>query len=95
MRRSQSQKSRRNARRRRDVRILRHEWGREIELARIGPGSVFGEMSILDKPPVSAAVVAEGPVDVIRIDRVELEIVLLCNRSPQPEIFASYLETIF
>ncbi len=50
--------------------------GREIEHARLCPGSVFGEMSMLDKAPVCATVVADGVVDVIRVEIVELERVL-------------------
>ena len=39
-----------------------------VEIARLGEGSVFGEMSYLDPLPVSANVIAEGEVAVLRID---------------------------
>jgi CRP-like cAMP-binding protein len=76
-----------------EVRIVRHEWGREIELARLGPGSVFGEMSMLDDAPVSAAVIADGMVDVIRIERAELEQALADDRLGK-RFYRSLAETL-
>ena len=77
-----------------DVRIVRREWGREVELARLGPGSVFGEMSMLDNAPVSAAVVADGLVDVIRIERAELERVLKQDEKLGKRFYRSLAETL-
>jgi CRP-like cAMP-binding protein len=76
------------------VRVVRSEWGREIELARLGPGSVFGEMSMLDDAPVSAAVVADGPVDVIRIERADLEKVLADDDKLSQRFYRSLAETL-
>ena len=39
-----------------------------MEIARLGPGAIFGEMSFLDGAPVSANVIAVGKVEVLRID---------------------------
>ena len=77
-----------------EVRIVRHEWGREIELARLGPGNVFGEMSMLDDAPVSAAVVADGLVDVIRIERADLEQVLGQDEKLGKRFYRSLAETL-
>jgi CRP-like cAMP-binding protein len=77
-----------------EVRIVRHEWGREIELARLGPGSVFGEMSMLDDAPVSAVVIADGLVDVIRIERTELEQVLAEDETLGKRFYRSLAETL-
>jgi CRP-like cAMP-binding protein len=77
-----------------EVRIVRHEWGREIELARLGPGSVFGEMSMLENAPVGAAVIADGCVDAIRIERAELEQVLGQDDKLAKRFFRSLAETV-
>lgn len=43
------------------------------EVARLGPWSVFGEMSYLDKQPVSANVIADEFTTLIRVDGKDLE----------------------
>ena len=48
-----------------EVRIEREITGRSAQLARLGPGSVFGEMSLLDEAGASASVIADGKVEVI------------------------------
>lgn len=55
------------------VRIERSDDGDEdsytnVEIARLGPGAIFGEMSFIDGKPVSANVIAVGKVDVVRVD---------------------------
>jgi len=55
------------------VRIERHHDDAVTELARLGPWSVFGEMSFLDKLTVSADVVADDFTTLIRIDGVDIE----------------------
>lgn len=41
-----------------EVAVQKAEEGSRVELARLGPGEVFGEMSLLDNRPASASVVA-------------------------------------
>ncbi len=43
--------------------------GEERELARLGPGQVFGEMALFDDEPRSATVVAVGEADLLSLDR--------------------------
>jgi len=45
------------------------EAGREITLARLGPGEAFGELALLDDNPRSASVSAIGPVTLLRLSR--------------------------
>ena len=56
-----------------EVRVVRTEDNRQVELARLGAGGLFGEISIVDDAPLNATLVALGIVDVIRIEREELE----------------------
>jgi serine/threonine protein phosphatase PrpC len=44
-----------------------------VKLAELGPGGHFGEMSLIDGSPRSAAVVAHTPTDVLSIGRAELD----------------------
>jgi len=55
------------------VRIERHHNDAVTELARLGPWSVFGEMSYLDKLQVSADVIADEFTTLIRIDGADIE----------------------
>lgn len=41
------------------------------EVAEFGPGDYFGEMALLDDGPRHATVVADGPVDVLVLERRE------------------------
>lgn len=50
-----------------EVRIEQIIEDKLTELARLGPGSIFGEMSFLDNAPVSASVVADGVVGILKI----------------------------
>ena len=52
-----------------DVRIEKADGGSTRELARLGPGSFFGEMSLLTGEPRSASVVALGEVEVVVVEK--------------------------
>jgi CRP-like cAMP-binding protein len=45
-----------------DVRVVRQDAGAVTELARLGPGTYVGELSLLDAAPTSARVVGVGAV---------------------------------
>ncbi|MGD8861263.1 MAG: cyclic nucleotide-binding domain-containing protein [Myxococcales bacterium] len=47
--------------------------GEEVEVARVGPGEVLGELSLVDGQPRSADVVASTRISGYRIDRAEFE----------------------
>ena len=51
-----------------EVRVEREGTNRSAQLARLGPGSVFGEMSLLDQAGASASVIADGKVEVVYLD---------------------------
>lgn len=54
--------------------------GKETELARFGPGDVFGEMSLFDGGPRSADVVANSPSTLLRITAQRFD--RLCREQP-------------
>jgi CRP-like cAMP-binding protein len=77
------------------VRVVRGDATRSVELARLDAGSVFGEMSILDGASASASIVAESlEVDVVRIDRAELEHLMTENPGLGLRFYRSIAETL-
>ena len=54
------------------VRIERSASGRDVAIAFLEPGEIFGEMSFLEEVPTSAAVVAQDDVEVCILDRQNL-----------------------
>lgn len=63
------------------ARVVAHMFGREIELARLGEGDIFGEVAFLTGRPRTAAVIASGPLEVYEIGRFDLEQML--ERNPE------------
>lgn len=51
------------------VRVSKMVMGREKTLAIIGPGDIFGEMSLLESAPRSATTVAEDDVTLLKFDK--------------------------
>ncbi|MBI5634624.1 MAG: cyclic nucleotide-binding domain-containing protein [Nitrospirae bacterium] len=66
------------------TRVVAHMLGRELELAVLGEGDVFGEVGFLTGRPRTAAVIADGPVEVYEISRLDIEKLIEAN----PEIIA-------
>lgn len=59
------------------VRIL----GGTTELERLGPGDFFGELSVIDREPRSATVIADGPTGCLALASWDLDELLA--RSPE------------
>lgn len=66
------------------TRVVAHMLGRELELALLGEGDIFGEVGFLTGRPRTAAVIADGPVEVFEISRLDIEKLIETN----PEIIA-------
>ncbi|MDJ0765075.1 MAG: cyclic nucleotide-binding domain-containing protein [Myxococcota bacterium] len=45
-----------------------------VHLARLGPGSLFGEMALVSTDPRSASVICETPVDALQLKRADIEV---------------------
>lgn len=50
------------------VRVEKNSAGFPLELARLGPGEIFGEMSFIDGSPASADIIANDPVEAYVVD---------------------------
>lgn len=53
--------------------VVRREGGDETMLAQLGPGAIFGEMALISQAPRSASVIALEPVQLLVLEREELE----------------------
>ncbi len=58
----------------------------DSRVAEVGPGQVFGEMSLLSGQPRSATVTADQPSELLEIDRVAFKTVLTSNPAIADEI---------
>jgi CRP-like cAMP-binding protein len=61
------------------ARVIRETRGREALLAKLRPGELFGEVSILDSRPASATIRAADACTVWRIDRAAFDEFLKAN----------------
>jgi CRP/FNR family cyclic AMP-dependent transcriptional regulator len=55
--------------------------GREIELAMLGEGDLFGEVAFLTGRTRTASIIAVGPLEVYEMDRMHIE--QLLDRNPE------------
>lgn len=55
------------------AKVIAHMFGRELELARLGEGDLFGEVAFLTGRPRTASVIATGPLSVYEIGRLDIE----------------------
>ncbi|MBI5102441.1 MAG: cyclic nucleotide-binding domain-containing protein [Nitrospirae bacterium] len=63
------------------ARVVAHILGREIVLAGLTEGDLFGEVAFLSGRPRTASVIAEGPLEVYEIGRADIETLL--ERNPE------------
>lgn len=72
------------------VRVWKHVSDGEIELARLGPGAIFGEMSLVDEKPRSASVTT---VELTRVKELKRAQFLTCFQQ-DPEFATSLLRVL-
>jgi len=63
------------------ARVIAHMLGKEIELARLSEGALFGEVAFLTGRPRTASVIAAGPLEVYEISRFDIE--RMIDRNPE------------
>jgi hypothetical protein len=73
------------------VEVTKESNGRQIHIAFLGPGSTFGEMSVVDDLPRSASVTTVEETVISEFHREDLYAAMKDN----PEIFGRFLRTIF
>jgi CRP-like cAMP-binding protein len=61
------------------ARVVAHLLGREVELAILGEGDVFGEVAFLTGRPRTASVIARGPLRAYEIGRLDIERIIEKN----------------
>jgi tetratricopeptide (TPR) repeat protein len=66
----------------------------EEMVARMGPGSPAGEMSLVDDAPTSARVTAESEVDAFVIDRPRFEKLLVMNDKIAVKLYRFFVQTL-
>lgn len=76
------------------ARIERDQDGRGIAIARLGPGDVFGEMSLIEDTAASAAVVAEERVEVTVIDGAHVQALLMSDPGVSARFYRSLATTL-
>lgn len=72
--------------------VRRYAKGKQVLLGRLGPGSFFGDMSIFDPGPTSAAVVATSEGTLIEISSAHLERFRKAHPAAAAEFLTGLLE---
>lgn len=73
-----------------EVRVEKGSTGFPLELARLGPGQIFGEMSFIDGVPASANIVANSIVETYVIDRMLMKPLL----KAYPSIYGRFFHSL-
>ncbi len=70
------------------VKVVRNYEGKEMELAVLGEGDIFGEMSLFDASPRSATVVVVGEARILAIEHEGL-LKRIKRTQPLPSVLSS------
>ncbi len=73
-----------------EVRVEKGSMGFPLELARLGPGEIFGEMSFIDGSPASANIVADDFVECFVIDQMLMKPLL----KSYPSIYGRFYQSL-
>ena len=63
------------------ARVIAHLFGKVLNLATLETGDIFGEVAFLTGRPRTASVIADGPLEVYELSRLELEKIIDNNPS--------------
>ncbi len=63
------------------AKVIAHLFGKVLDLATLETGDIFGEVAFLTGRPRTASVIAEGPLEVYELSRLELEKIIDNNPS--------------
>lgn len=73
-----------------EVRVEKGSTGFPLELARLGPGEIFGEMSFIDGVAASANIVANSVVEAYVVDRLLMKPLL----KAYPSIYGRFFHSL-
>ena len=76
------------------AKVVRVSDGKQDTVARMGPGSPAGEMSMVDDSPTSARVVAEAEVEAFCITRSDFDRLLHLNERMALKIYRFFVQTL-
>ena len=76
------------------ARVVKVSPEEEDTVARLGPGSPAGEMSLVDDAPTSARVVAEGEVEAFCMTRERFEKLLASNDMTANKLYRFFIQTL-
>lgn len=68
--------------------------GRRLELGELGPGSAFGEMSLIHAAPTSATVTAVDEARLLAIGRLDLDVLLNWNPILASKMWRSFTQLL-
>ena len=77
-----------------EVRVERSDANGTWQLARLGSGAVFGEMSMLDRSGATANVVADGQVEILTVNGPELEALAAADMGFAARFYKSLATTL-
>ena len=77
-----------------EVRVERKDGDETWQLARLGGGAVFGEMSMLDKSGATADVVADGQVEILCVSGVDVEALAAADEGFAARFYRSLATTL-
>jgi len=77
-----------------EVKVVKGEGKEQQEIARLGRGELFGEMSLIENELTSASVIAASDVEVLAIHRPEFEELLEKNQALALKIYKSFCMTL-
>jgi CRP-like cAMP-binding protein len=77
-----------------EVRVVKGEGAQAKEIARLGRGQLFGEMSLIDDALTSAAVIAAGELELFVIHRDRFEKLLDSDPRLALKIYKSFCRTL-
>ena len=74
------------------VRVLREEGEKELELALLSAGDFFGEMGVIDNAPRSASCITKGDTTLLLIERDEFLRMMATNPSISRQVMAAVIK---
>lgn len=76
------------------VAVVKTDGAREVRLGGMGPGELFGEMTLVDDVLTSARVVAETPVELFVLPRRDFDALLSTDTALALKVYKAFCRTL-